>query len=463
MYIEQLYTSCLSEAAYYVESNGEAAVIDPLRETAPYLALAEQRGAQIKYIFETHFHADFVSGHIDLARASGAIIVYGPNARPNYAVHVAEDGEEFKLGDVKIKVLHTPGHTLESSCYLLQDADGKDHAVFTGDTLFVGAVGRPDLAVKAANPVTPQQLASMMYDSLQNKIMPLADEVVVYPAHGAGSSCGKGIGKETFSTIGVQKASNYALQPMSREDFIQEVTQDLPPPPPYYFEDARINMQGYEQIDEVLARNVRGLTPTQVKAEQNKGALVLDTRNPEVFAEGFIPGAWNIGLNGQFAVWVGTLVGINQAIVVVAAPGKEQEAILRLARVGYENVKGYVEGGMIAWEKAGMPLDTVDSVSSEAAADLADKGLYVLDVRNADEFAQGHVAGATNIPLGQLSAKIDRVDADEDFLVHCKGGYRSMIAASILKAKGIHSLVNVQGGYDALVKTHVSIKAPILR
>jgi hydroxyacylglutathione hydrolase len=463
MYIEQLYTGCLSEAAYYVESNGEAAVIDPLRETAPYLALAKQRGAKIKYIFESHFHADFVSGHIDLAALTGATIIYGPDARPQYSAHIAHDGEVFPLGEISFKVLHTPGHTLESSCYLLRDAAGNDHAIFTGDTLFVGAVGRPDLAVKSENPVTPEELASKMYDSLQSKIMLLADEVIVYPGHGAGSSCGKGIGKETFSTIGVQKASNYALQPMSRADFIAEITRDLPPPPPYYFEDALINMTGYDQIDEVLRRNDKALSPAAFKAEQSAGALVLDTRHPDAFGAGFIPGAWNIGLNGQFAIWVGTLINIRQPLILVADPGQEQEAILRLARVGYEQVRGFLDGGFAAWKQVAYPMDSVDTVTPDAAADLADKGLMVLDVRNADEFAQGHVKFAENIPLAKLPNKdAERFDEDEEFVLHCKSGYRSMIAASILKSKGVHGFVNVSGGYDALLKTHASIQSSVV-
>lgn len=463
MYIEQLYTGCLSEAAYYVESNGEAVVIDPLRETEPYLKLAQSRGARIKYIFESHFHADFVSGHIDLAALTGAQIVYGPDARPQYTAHIAEDGEVFQVGAISFKVLHTPGHTLESCCYLLRDENGKDHAIFTGDTLFVGAVGRPDLAVKSETPISPEQLASKMYDSLHGKIMPLADEVIVYPGHGAGSSCGKGIGKETYSTIGAQKASNYALQPMSREAFIEEITRDLPPPPPYYFEDALINMTGYDKIDEVLRRNTRALNPAEFKAEQAAGALVLDTRHPDEFGAGFIPGAWNIGLNGQFAIWVGTLIPIRKPLIVVTSPGQEQEAILRLARVGYEQVRGYLDGGMEAWNQVAYPIDSVETVSPEAAADLADKGLLVIDVRNSDEFAQGHVMGADNIPLAKLPNKdAERFDEDEEFVLHCKSGYRSMVAASILKSKGVHGFVNVRGGYDALLKTHASIQSPVV-
>jgi glyoxylase-like metal-dependent hydrolase (beta-lactamase superfamily II)/rhodanese-related sulfurtransferase len=463
MYIEQLYTGCLSEAAYYIESEGQAAIVDPLRETGPYLNLAKQRGATIKFVFETHFHADFVSGHVDLASITGAEIVYGPQANPAYRATIAQDGQIFNLGKVQIKVLHTPGHTMESSCFLLLDENQKPHALFSGDTLFVGAVGRPDLAVKSANPLTPADLANLMYDSLQNKIMSLPDDVIVYPAHGAGSSCGKGIGKETFSSIGVQKATNYALQPMSREAFIEEVTRDLPPPPPYYFEDAKINMQGYDSYDSVMARNLQALSADEIVALHKVGILVLDTRHPDTFSQGFIPGSLNIGLNGQFAIWVGTLIDINQPIVVVAEAGKEEESIMRLARVGYENVKGYLKGGIQTWIHEGYGVDMVESIGPESAADLTDKGLLVLDVRNPEEFAQGHVEGAMNIPLSKLANKTDRLDPDLDFVLHCKSGYRSMIAASILKSKGVDNFVNVTGGFDALQKTRISVVSGLVK
>ncbi|MEM0996412.1 MAG: MBL fold metallo-hydrolase [Bacteroidota bacterium] len=456
MYIEQLYTKCLSEAAYYIESNGEAAIVDPIRETEPYVEMAAARGARIKYIFETHFHADFVSGHLDLAQTTGAQIIYGPNARPAYDVHVAEDGEELRLGALTIKVVHTPGHTPESTCYLLRDENGKDHALFSGDTLFVGAVGRPDLAVKSERPLTPEMLADMMYDSLRNKIMPLADEVIVYPAHGAGSSCGKGIGKETWSTIGVQKATNYALQPMTRAAFIAEVTQDLPAPPAYFFEDARINMQGYERLSEVLGRNVRGLSPEEVAARDDE-VLVLDTRHPNEFERGFIPGAWSIGLNGSYAVWVGTLIPIDRPILVVAAPGKEEEAIVRLARVGYENVVGYLQGGMESWATAGQPVDAVKSVTAREMLDALPAPL--LDVRKPGEFAVGHVPEATTFPLSNLEQRAGELDPETTYYVHCAGGYRSMIAASMLKAHGIPQVINVLGGIKTIREAGAALQA----
>lgn len=462
MIIEQLYTGCLAEAAYYIESNGEAAIVDPLREPGPYLELARKNGAQIKYIFETHFHADFVSGHIDLAAQTGATIVYGPEAKPEYNVHVATDGEVFKVGDLSLVALHTPGHTLESTCFLLKDGSGKDHAVFTGDTLFVGAVGRPDLAVKSDRPLQPEDLASMLYDSLQSKIMPLADDVLVYPAHGAGSSCGKGIGKETFSTIGVQKASNYALQDMSREAFIKEVTEGLAPPPSYFFEDARINMQGYSPYNEVMDAGQQPLSPAEFEAQMSD-ALVLDTRIPNDFERGFIPGALNIGLNGQYAIWVGTLVDINQPLLVVAAPGKEEEAIRRLARVGYENVKGYLAGGMEAWSESGRKTQEVRSISAEEfAGEMKMEGVRVLDVRKPGEYATCHLAEADHFPLSKLLQSSHELDPAGNYLVHCAGGYRSMIAASILKMRGVEHVSNVLGGFKSIREQGLPIVKPEL-
>lgn len=459
MYIEQLYTSCLAEAAYYIESNGEAAIVDPLRETAPYLEMAAARGATIKYIFETHFHADFVSGHLDLAALTGATIVYGPDAQPQYAAHIAHEGEEFALGALKIKVLHTPGHTLESSCYLLHDQNGRPHALFSGDTLFVGAVGRPDLAVKGDHPVTSEELGSLMYDSLHRQIMPLADDVLVYPAHGPGSACGKGIGKETWSTIGVQKATNYALQPMSRAEFIAQVTDNLPSPPAYFFEDARINQMGYDNIDDVLARNVRALSPDEVAQAIAAGALVLDTRAADLFEAAFVPGAVNIGLNGGFAVWAGTLLPIDQQLVIVAEAGKEAESILRLARVGYENVIGFLENGIEAWVNAGMPSDQVASIVPETIGALLAAGHYALiDVRKPSEFADGHLLGARHLELDTLARDLPLLDPQGSYIVHCQGGYRSMIAASIMKAHGFEHVTNVKGGFAALSKTDVAIE-----
>jgi hydroxyacylglutathione hydrolase len=457
MYIEQLYTGCLSMAAYYIESNGEAAIVDPLREPEPYLKMAEERGATIKYIFETHFHADFVSGHIDLANKTGAKIVFGPNAKPSYDVHVAEDGEEMQLGELSFKVLHTPGHTLESTCYLLRDAQGKDHALFSGDTLFVGAVGRPDLAVKSERPITPQDLANMMFDSLQNKIMPLADDVIVYPAHGAGSSCGKGIGKETWSTIGVQKALNYALQPMTREEFIEVVTADLPAPPAYFFEGARINMQGYDSLESVLDRSEKELSTSQVAAMAEEDVLILDTRSTDDFEKGFIPGAWSIGLDGSYAIWAGTLIAYEQKIVVVADDGKQEEAIVRLARVGFDNVLGYLKGGFDAWKAEGRPVSTVRSVTAEELL-KAGEGV-VLDVRKQTEYAGEHMEGALSFPLSNLENRVGELDPAETYFIHCAGGYRSMIASSIAKANGISNVVNVYGGIRAIREAGAEMKS----
>lgn len=458
MYIEQLYTGCLSEAAYYIESNGEVAVIDPIRETAPYLKLAESRGAKIKYIFETHFHADFVSGHIDLAKQTGATIVYGPNANPQYDVHIAQDGETFSLGALQLKALHTPGHTPESTCYLLKDNDGQDHAIFTGDTLFVGAVGRPDLAVKSDPPLEPKDLANMLFDSLHKHIMPLADEVLVYPAHGAGSSCGKGIGKETFSTIGVQKQTNYALQPMSREEFIQEVTEGLLPPPAYFFEDARINMQGYAPLNEVMA-SVRPLSPSEL---EDTGGIVLDTRHPNDFEKGHVPGAINIGLNGQFAIWVGTLIDINSKLLLVTETGKEEESVRRLARVGYDNVTGYLEGGMESWNSNGRESATVESLTAEEFAEVSKEDLVVLDVRKPGEFQGGHLEEALHISLAELPKVVSQLNSDQTYLIHCAGGYRSMIAASLMKRANVHKLKNIYGGFGAIVKAGVPMVEPVI-
>lgn len=446
MYIEQLYTNCLAEAAYYIESEGEAAIIDPLRETEPYIAMAEKRGAKIKYVFETHFHADFVSGHIDLSRKVGAPIIYGPQANPSYDVINATDGQEFKLGKIKIKVLHTPGHTPESSCFLLFDESGKENAVFTGDTLFVGDVGRPDLLDGV---MSQDELAGMLYDSLNKKIKTLPDDVIVYPAHGAGSACGKNIGKETFSTIGEQKKFNYALQNMTREQFIEKVTDGIQPPPQYFFEDARINKQGYQSIDSVISKNNKSLSLADFKKAVSEGAVILDTRKPDDFEKGFIPGSINIGLNGQYAVWVGTLLDINQPLVLVTEEGKEEEAVLRLARVGYENVVGCLKGSVNAWDGK---LDTVETISPEQMrAELA-KGVQVLDVRKPGEWEVSHLKGATFLPLSNILKNTDELAKSNPYLVHCAGGYRSMIAISMLKKLGFTGrLVNIQGGFGAMV------------
>ncbi|CAN5839866.1 MBL fold metallo-hydrolase [soil metagenome] len=462
MLIEQMYTNCLAEAAYWIESEGEAAVIDPIRETEPYLKKAAERGVKIKYVFETHFHADFVSGHIDLAKATGATIIYGPGAETNYAVHNATDGEEFKIGKLTIRVLHTPGHTPESSCYLLLDENKKEHAVFTGDTLFVGDVGRPDLL---DGKMTKEELASMMFDSLNTKLKPLADDVLLYPAHGPGSSCGKNIGKETWSTIGEQKKNNYALLITDKKEFIEAVTSGLSAPPQYFFKDAMINKRGYENLEQVLERNVKPLSAEKVKAAIDNGALVLDTRHVDEFEKAFIPGAVFIGLDGTFAVWVGTLLDMNVPLVIVADSGKEHEAILRLARVGFENVAGYLEGGIAAWKNAGMPLDNLKSVNAdEFAADVRSgkSEKTILDVRRPAEWNAGHVEGADHFCLTNFSKKenLAQLSAETPYYLHCAGGYRSVIAASIMKANGFKNLVNIRKGWADIKNQDLPLVIP---
>ena len=453
MFIQQLYTGCLSEAAYYIESNGEAAVVDPMRDIDVYLRLAEERKARIRYIFETHFHADFVSGHIDLAKATGATIVYGPRTQTSFPVHVAADGEQFKLGDISLEVLHTPGHTLESTCYLLKDAGGKDHCVFTGDTLFVGDVGRPDLAQKGEE-ITMHDLAGMLYDSIQRKLMPLADSVIVYPAHGAGSSCGKNLGKETQSTIGEQQQFNYALQAGSREDFIRVVTEGIPAPPPYFPINAKINKEGYDSIDAVLERSLKPLRPDAFKAACTEDTLVLDTRPATVFTQGFVPGSVFIGLEGRFAEWAGSLLSFTTPMLLVTEPGKEKETIIRLARVGFNQVKGYLEGGYDAWLKAGEPIDMIIDVEpDELIMDIPhDENLVILDVRKETEYADGHLKQAVNLPLSNLTdpGSMANLEEEQNLYVHCAGGYRSVIAASLLKRQGIHNLRNVLGGWNSI-------------
>jgi hydroxyacylglutathione hydrolase len=451
MYIEQLYTNCLAEAAYYIESEGEAVIIDPLRETEPYLDLSKKRGSKIKYVFETHFHADFVSGHIDLAKKVNATIVYGPQANTNYKVYNAVDGEEFKIGKVTLRVLHTPGHTPESSCYLLLDENKNAHAIFTGDTLFVGDVGRPDLLDGV---MTKEDLASMMYDSLNNKIKTLPDSVIVYPAHGPGSACGKNIGKETFSTIGEQKRFNYALKDMSREEFIKELTSGILPPPQYFFEDARINKMGYDPIELVMKENRKPLTLLAFKKEIAKGALLLDTRMPDDFEKGFVPGSLNIGLNGQYAVWVGTLINIKQPLVLITEVGKEDESILRLARVGYENVIGYLEGGVAAWDTK---LDVIKSISAQQMREEMSNGLTVLDVRKPGEWNISHVKDAVFVPLANMPGNLASFDKTEPYLVHCGGGYRSMMAISLMKKLGFKNLLNIYGGFGAMQQAGLEI------
>ena len=455
MFIKQLYTGCLSEAAYYVEDNGEAAIVDPLRDIEVYLDLAAERKATIKYIFETHFHADFVSGHIDLANATNATIVYGPNTETNFDVHVARDGESFMLGNISIEVLHTPGHTLESSCYLLKDENGKNYCVFTGDTLFVGDVGRPDLAQKGED-LTMEDLAGMLYESLQSKIIPLADDVLVYPAHGPGSSCGKNLGPYTFSTIGEEKQTNYALKAQNKKDFIRSVTEGLAAPPQYFPINARINKEGYESLDKVLEQSLKPLSVEEVKNAIADEVLILDTRSKDEFIEGFIPGSVFIGLEGRFAEWAGSLLPFDKPMIIVSEIGKEKEAIVRLSRVGFSNVTGYVDGGFDAWKKSGEEIDLIINVEpDELAMDIPfDEKLVVLDVRKPAEFAEGHVKKAVSIPLEEMTNPANLADFEEDqnIYVHCQGGYRSVIASSLLKRQGIHNIRNVLGGYKLIAE-----------
>ncbi len=456
MYIQQLYTNCLAEAAYYIESNGEAAIIDPLRETEPYIQLAKERGAKIKYVFETHFHADFVSGHIDLARKTGARIVYGPTAEANYDIYVAADEEVFKLGNISLKLLHTPGHTLESMCLLLIDENGNNYAVFTGDTVFVGDVGRPDLAVKSN--LSKEDLASLLFDSIQQKIMPLADEVIIYPGHGAGSACGKNIGKELQTTVGIQKKINYALCCATREEFVIKVTAGLEEPPKYFFMDAGINKNGYESIDEVMERNAIGLEPKAVAEEITKGVIILDAREANIFEKGFIPGSINIGLNGQYAVWVGSLIESSKPIIVVADEGKEIESILRLARVGYEHVFGYLKGGFEAWLLQGMAIETVDSIDASEMNEIS--AHTIVDVRNPSEWQTGIIEGAELIPLSKLENQISHLDKNQKYLIHCAGGYRSMMAASLMKKHGFKHIKNVRGGISKIKESGFLLVIP---
>ena len=454
MFIKQLYTNCLSEAAYYIESNGIAAVVDPLRDIDEYLQLATERNATIKYIFETHFHADFVSGHLDLAAATGATIVYGPNTQTGFKVTVANDGEVFNIGNINIEVLHTPGHTLESTCYLLKDENKKDYCIFTGDTLFVGDVGRPDLSQKGEL-LTMQDLAAMLYDSLQNKIMPLADDVILYPAHGAGSSCGKNLGKETFSTIGEQKQHNYALNQATKEDFIKAVTEGLATPPNYFPINAKINKEGYESLNAVLEDGLKPLSVFDFKEKmKDENTFILDTRNATIFTLGFVPTSISIGLEGRFAEWAGSLLPFNKNILLVTEIGKEKETIIRLARVGFSKFVGYLNGGFDAWQNAGERVDLIiDVEADELAMDLPfDENLIVLDVRKETEYADGHISTAINIPLLEILDPGTLVDFEDNqnIYVHCAGGYRSVIAASLIKKEGIHNLRNVLGGYNSI-------------
>ncbi|MEM6321858.1 MAG: MBL fold metallo-hydrolase [Bacteroidota bacterium] len=463
MKIEQIYTGCLAQGAYYIESEGEAAIIDPLRETTPYLKRAEENGASIKYIFETHFHADFVSGHLDLAKKTGAKIIYGPNAATEYEKYLAEDGEVFQIGKVSIKVLHTPGHTLESTTYLLMDEAGQPHALFTGDTLFIGDVGRPDLAQKAGE-ITTEDLAGLLYDSLRNKIMPLPDHVLVYPAHGAGSACGKSMSKETWDTLGNQKATNYALRSdMTKAEFIQEVTDGLLPPPQYFSFNAQLNKNGYGSIDKVMKKGTKALSPRAFEAAANEmDALILDVRSKEEFVKGFIPNSIFIGLDGSFAPWVGALIAdLQQPILIVAPHERAKETVKRLARVGYDNSIGYLKGGFEAWQKAGKEIDqieTIDVATFEATYN-EHKAINILDVRKPNEWESEHIESSQNFPLDFINKHMSEVSKDKAYYMHCRSGYRSTVAASILKARGFEKLVNVHGKFDDMVQSSIPTSA----
>jgi glyoxylase-like metal-dependent hydrolase (beta-lactamase superfamily II)/rhodanese-related sulfurtransferase len=460
MKVEQIYTGCLAEAAYYIESKGEAVIIDPLRETEPYIERAEKDGAKIKYVLETHFHADFVSGHLDIAKKTGATIVYGPTAKPNFESLVPEDGAILKVGDVQIKVLHTPGHTMESTTYLLIDENGKDHAIFTGDTLFLGDVGRPDLAVKTD--LSREDLAGFLFDSLRNKIMPLADDVIVYPGHGAGSACGKKMSCETVGTLGEQKLTNYALRAdMSREEFVKEVTDGLVDPPQYFPKNAVMNKMGYDSIDAVRER---GLNPLSIRAFKaawaEEEALVLDTRHQDKVAKGFIPGSIFIGVDGSFATWVGTLItDLQQPILFIADEGREEEVITRLARVGYDNPIGYLKGGFDAWKAAGEDVDTVEEIeAADFVALYAKDKVDLLDVRKNSEYSTQHIEGAINYPLDFIN-KQQPLERDQTYYMHCASGFRSVIAATIFKSRGIDKVVNIRDGFKAMSTMEIPLTA----
>jgi len=457
MKIEQIYTGCLAQGAYYIESNGEVAIIDPLREVQPYLEKAEKAGAKIKYIFETHFHADFVSGHLTLSEKTGAPIIYGPNANPSFDAIIAKDGQEFKLGEVTIKILHTPGHTMESTTFLLKDQDGKDYAIFSGDTLFLGDVGRPDLAQKSAN-ITAEQLAETLFDSLRNKIMPLADEVIVYPGHGAGSACGKNMMKETVDTLGNQKRVNYALRAdMTKEEFVAEVTAGLLPPPAYFPLNVKMNKEGYESIDKVLRQGQHALSPKEFEVAANEtGAIVLDVRTKSDYAKAHIPRSIFIGLDGSFAPWVGDLIkDVATPILLVVNEERIEEAVTRLSRVGFDHTLGYLKGGLENWKDQGFEVDSINQITAQ---DLAEKkNPVVVDVRKKSEYLSEHILDAENYPLSEINDHLAGMPEREDFYLHCASGYRSMIAASILKSRGVHNFYDVLGGFNALKETSIKI------
>ena len=460
MHIEQIYTGCLAQGAYYIHSNGEAAIIDPLREVSPYIKRAENDNVKIKYIFETHFHADFVSGHLTLSEKTGAPIIYGPEANPSYEAHIAEDGEIFVIGHIKIKVLHTPGHTIECATYLLIDEQGKEHAIFTGDTLFLGDVGRPDLSQKSSK-MTKEDLAGMAYDSLRNKIMPLPDDVIVYPAHGAGSACGKNMMKETVDTLGNQKKVNYALRAdMTKEEFIKEVTEGLLPPPAYFPANVKLNREGYDSIDTIISTGMKALSPQDFELiVESTDALMLDVRTPVEYAQGHIPKSIFIGLKGSFAPWVGELiVDIYKPIVLITEPGEEEEAITRLSRVGFDNVVGYLNGGIESWKNIGKQIDTVDSITAAELEDVHSQSeALIYDVRRTPEYTAEHVDTAHSTPLSLINEKLSEFPKEDNFYIHCVSGYRSIIAASILKSRGYHNFINVSDGFNGIKKTDIPL------
>ncbi|TNF46617.1 MAG: MBL fold metallo-hydrolase [Bacteroidetes bacterium] len=458
MKVEQIYTGCIAHAAYYLESNGEAAIFDPLREVEPYIERAEKDNAKIKYVFETHFHADFVSGHLDLATKTGAKIVYGPTAKPGFEAIVAEDEQEFKIGAYTVKVIHTPGHTMESTTYLLIDENGKEHGIITGDTLFIGDVGRPDLAQHVIADLTQEKLASHLFDSLRNKIMPLSDDLIVYPNHGAGSACGKKMSSETTDTLGNQKRTNYALRAdMTREEFVKELLTGLTTPPGYFPKNVLMNIQGYESLDTVMERGNKALSPTAFEVLANEtNALILDTRKPEDFAKGFIPNSINIGLDGNFAMWVGEMIpDIKQEILIVADKDREEEAIIRLSRVGYDHAIGFLDGGYNSWVGSGKEVDSVERMTAQDLEKEMTAEPIIIDVRKKSEYDSEHVIGAINVPLNEINQHLSQIPKNEPFILHCAGGYRSMIAASILKSRGYHDFKDVEKGFGEIKKTSI--------
>jgi glyoxylase-like metal-dependent hydrolase (beta-lactamase superfamily II)/rhodanese-related sulfurtransferase len=458
MKIEQIYTGCIAHSAYYLESNGEAAIFDPLREVQPYIEKAQKDGASIKYIFETHFHADFVSGHLDLAKKTGATIVYGPTAKPQFEAVIATDNQEFKVGLYTVRAIHTPGHTMESTSYLLIDENGKEYGLISGDTLFIGDVGRPDLAQHVISELTPELLASNLYDSLRNKIMPLSDDIIVYPNHGAGSACGKNMSKETTDTLGNQKRTNYALNPsLSREEFTKQLLDGQRNPPAYFPENVLLNIRGYDSIDTVMKRGLKPLTIGAFETLANEtDALLLDTRDPEIFSQAFIPNSINIGIDGSFAMWAGALIpGVKHPILLITEAGKEEETITRLARVGYDNVLGYLQGSFDAWQQSGKEIDRASRITAKELESMMESKPIIIDVRNETEFDAEHINGAINVPLDYLNYNLNSFPKEQPFIIHCAGGYRSMIAASILKARGWENFADVKGGFKAIAETSV--------